>query len=1078
MGLSALSIKRPVFITCILLLIMVLGFASFKKLPVDLFPDITLPIVVVTTPYPGAGPKEVELLVSKPLEEEIGTISGLKNLRSTNREGMSIVSAEFSLETDVKYAEQQVRDKVSSTRSKLPDDIEEPTIRRVDPADQPIVILTLKAKLPMAKHYDLAKEWVKPKLEQVSKVGLVEIVGGRQREIHVELDRAKLNRHQLSISGISDRLKQTGQNIPAGSVSRDGAGVDMVFRTVGEYQSVGAVRESAVNFLGNDRALTLADVGEVKDTLEDASTYTFVNGEPTLLLNVYKQSGANTVAVAEAIKKATEKINADLRQQYKDAEPELSLVTNQARYISLNVADVEESILFGVLLTIIVVYFFLGSMRSTLITGIAIPVSLIGACALMGVAGFSLNIMSLLAFSLAVGLLIDDAIVVRENIFRHMEMGKPARQAALEGTLEVTMAVIAVSLTIIAVFAPIGFLSGVIGQFFKQFGLTVCFIMAISLFDALTNAPMMSAYFGGAHGAEPTGGFAYVLRTPVRFFNKFQDGLERVYMVLLAGVMKRPWLALIATVGIVFSSVIPLKRVPKTFLPAQDGGEFSVSLDMKPGTSLERMRDRAMEANKVIMTSGEVVNTVLTVGNTQGEKNKANFLVYLKPFGTRTMSTSDYKAKMRTMLKPFTDANPQVKDIDYVGGGQRPFTLNLVGQNLPDIEKVAVQILEKLKNHPALLDVDTSYRPGKPEFQVQMKLDQAQRLGVSPGAVGRELRAQVEGETPAKFRENGLEYDVRVRLKPEQRDVEAAYHQILVPNMNNRMVSLDQVSKAVPATGPASIDRENRGRYISISADLKPDGPGIGGAINDVDEMLRPGGSVELPPGVTHRYVGQAENFQELVSSMIVAALLGLIFIYLVLSSLYESFFTPFSIMLVIPLAAIGAFFALWIWGKSLDLYSMIGCIMLIGLATKNSIILIDYINQIVKQGRPLDEAIMEAGRTRLRPILMTSLALIAGMVPVAIGLNEVSNQRTSLGVAVIGGTVSSTLLTLIVIPAVFTYMEMIRRQLNRLGALIITPDVTPDPHPAGHRAKSDNYNHRDSSPGNPGDTLPHSRTP
>ena len=1068
MNLSELSIKRPVFVTCILLLIMVLGYAAFKKLPVDLFPDVTFPVVNVTTPYPGAGPREVEILVSKPLEEEIGSISGIKNIRSTNREGVSIVSAEFTLETDVKYAEQQVRDRVSSVRSKLPDDITEPTIRRLDPADQPILILTLRAKLPMGEHYDLAKEWVKPKLEQIPQVGLVEIAGGRKREIHVEVDREKLARHQLSVSGISDRLGMTGQNIPAGSVSRDAAGQDMVFRTVGEFATVQAIKDAAVNFLGNDRALTLKDVARVTDSLEDPSTYAYVDGQPTLLLRVYKQSGANTVAVAENVKKAIAKINADIGQNFAKAEPDLKIVTNQARMVGLNVADVEESILFGVGLTILVVYFFLGSLRSTLITGLAIPVSLIGACGLMLLFGFSLNIMSLLAFSLAVGLLIDDAIVVRENIFRHMEMGKPARQAALEGTLEVTMAVIAVSLTIIAVFAPIGFLSGVVGQFFKQFGLTVCFIMVISLFDALTNAPMMSAYFGGVHGEEPTAGLMWVMRTPVRLFNKMQDGLERAYVALLAMIMKRPWVALVATVGVMASSVIPLKRVPKTFLPAQDGGEFSVALDMKPGTSLERMRDRALEVEKVIRDSGEVINTVLTVGNTQGEKNKSEFFVYLKPFGQRTMNTTEYKAKMRKLLVGFTDLNPQVKDIDYMGGGQRPFTMNLVGQDLPAIEKLAVKVMEKLKVHPALLSPDTSYRPGKPEFQVQVNLDEAQRLGVASSSVGRELRAQVEGLTPAKFRENGLEYDVRVRLRPDQRDLEGAYRQILVPNMNARLVSLNQVAKAVTTTGPASIDRENRGRYISVSADLLPSGPGMGSAIADLDQMFAKGGELELPPGITRRYVGQAENFQELVTSMMIAALLGVIFIYLVLSSLYESFFTPFTIMMVIPLAALGAFFALWIGGKSLDIYSMIGCIMLIGLATKNSIILIDYINQLLAQGKPRLEAILEAGRVRLRPILMTSLALIAGMVPVAIGLNEVSAQRTSLGVAVIGGTVSSTLLTLIVIPAVFTYMESLRGVLNRVGSKIVTPD-RPLVH---HGASSDSYTLPGSSAGTPGGTV------
>ena len=1069
MSLAELSIKRPVFMTCVLLMIIVLGLFAFKKLPVDLFPDITFPVVTVTTPYPGAGPKEIETSVSKPLEEELGTISGVKTIRSSNREGVSIVVAEFTLETDVKYAEQQVRDKFSNSRRKLPDDIGESTIRRIDPSDQPIMIITLSGKMPQAQLVDLASEVVRPKIEQINQVGLVEVIGGRKREIHVELDREKLARANMSVSGISMRLAATGQNVPAGSVSRETEGRDMVFRTVGEFESVKAIEDATVSFFGNDRPMTLKDLGQIRDSLADPLSYTFLNGESTLLLYVFKQSGANTVAVSEAIKKRISKFNEELNESYKEAAPELKMVSNQARYISLNVADVQESIIIGIILTILVVYFFLGSFRSTVITGVAIPISLIGAFALMAIVGFSINIMSLLAFSLAVGLLIDDAIVVRENIFRHMEMGKSPRRAALEGTLEVTMAVVAVTLTIIAVFMPIGFLSGVVGQFFKQFGLTVCFIMAISLFDALSNAPMMSAYFGGGHIVEPKSGWAYYVRGPVRLFNRFQDGLEASYAGFLRRILNRPWIALVAALLIVISSFIPLKKVPKTFLPAQDSGELSVGLDMAPGTSLEKMRDRALEIDKVIRSFPEVVDSVLTIGSRQREKNKAEFYVFLKRFGERTMTTSDFKDVLRQRLKEFSDANPVVKDIDYIGGGMRPFMMNLVGQDLDQVEKVAMKLVERLKQHPALLDVDTNYRPGKPEYQVRVDLNKAQILGVSSSSVGRELRAQVEGTTPAVFREKGLEYDIRVRVKPEQRDIERFYDEILVPNMNERLVQLNKVSTAVATAGPASIDRENRGRYVQIGADIRPDGPGMGGAITDIKKMIGPGGELELPPGMTYRFVGQAENFQELLTSMVTAALLGLIFIYLVLASLYESFFTPFTIMMVIPLATCGAFFALFLGGKSLDLYSMIGCIMLMGLATKNSIILVDYINQLLEQGKSRSEAIIEAGRVRLRPILMTSLALIAGMIPVAYGLNEVSNQRTSLGVAVIGGVISSTLLTLIVIPAVFSYMESMRGFLLRLGSRLITKDQS--------LANNGSYSHQDSFANNPGESSQPSKT-
>jgi hydrophobic/amphiphilic exporter-1 (mainly G- bacteria), HAE1 family len=1044
MNISELSIKRPVFMTCVLLLLIVLGLFSFKKLPVDLFPDVTFPVVMVTTPYPGAGPKEIETLVSKPIEEEVGTISGIKVVRSSNQEGVSVVVAEFTLETDVKYAEQQVRDKVSSARVKLPDDVLESTIRRLDPADMPIMIMALSVDLKPGELFDLADEVIRPKLEQVNQVGLVEIIGGRKREIHVELDREKLSRYNLSVAGVSDRLAASGQNIPAGTVTRESQGKDMVFRTVGEFESVQQIEQSAINFFGNDVPVTLKSVGKVTDTLKDPESNAYWNGKPTLLLFAYKQSGANSVAVSNALKKRILETEKELQGRFPGKNLSFRPTTDLSEQIHKNVIDVYESIAVGITLTILVVYFFLGSLRSTLITGVAIPVSLIGAFTFMDLVGFNINVMSLLAFSLAVGLLIDDAIVVRENIFRHMEMGKSPKKAALDGTLEVTLAVIAVTLTIISVFGPIGFLNGVIGQFFKSFGITVCFIMMISLFDALTNAPMMSAYLGGGlHNKKQSKGFMRYVRAPVVAFDRFQTYLENKYYEMLKYVVRKPYMSLIGSLLVVLSSVFFLSQVPKTFLPPQDNGEFSVGLDTAPGTSLEKMSEIGLEIDNVIRSHPEVVQTVMFAGNAQGEKNKAEFYVKLTEFGTRDKTTSDVKADMREMLSKYKEiANPVVKDIDMIGGGLRPFTLNIVGQDLDQVQKISEALMKRLKDHPALSDVDTSWRPGKPEFQVQVDLLKAQELGVTSAYVGRELRAQVEGLTPAVFRQNGVEYDIRVRLKPEQRDLEKAFNDILVPNMNGRMVKLTNVAEGESTTGPATIDRENRGRFVRISADIATDGPGMGAAMTDIDNWFKSDPELKLPEGVTYRFVGQAENFIELMTGMAIAAGLGLIFIYLVLASLYESFMTPFTIMLVIPLAACGAFFALWAFGGSLDLFAMIGCIMLMGLAVKNSIILVDYIEQLRQKGMDEMSAILEAGKVRLRPILMTSFALISGMIPVAIGLNEVSNQRTSLGMTIIGGTLSSTLLTLVVIPCVYSYMERFKRFMKRMFSGVASADV------------------------------------
>ena len=1029
MNLASLSIKRPVFITCLVTVILVVGWLSLKKLPVDLFPNVTFPIVTVTTIYPGAGPEEVETLVSKVYEEELSNVPGLKKLSSQNLENVSIIVAEFNLSTDIKYAEQQVRDKVSAARKKLPTDIKEPIIRKIDPADQPIVTIAVESNLPDGELYQIVDKKIKPQFEQVAQVGLVDIIGGRKREIKIELDRNKLKSHEISATQVSNRLQISGQNIPAGKVSSSTS--DSVFRTLGEYKTIKEIESTIINFIGNDIPITVKDVGAVKDSLEERIGYGYYNGNKAILLSIYKQSGSNTIGVAEAIKKKALKINETLLAS--NSQLKLEVVRDGSKQIKANVDDVYETIIFGIILTIIVVYFFLGSGRSTIITGLALPNSLLGSFILLAAAGFTVNIMTLLALSLAVGLLIDDAIVVRENIFRHIELGEAPIDAAIKGTTEVTLAVVATTLTVIAVFGPIAFLDGVVGQFFKEFGLTVCFALVISLFDALTMAPMLSAYFAGkidqhgpGHVKVKVGIYDHTLGAMLDKFNQFQNWLEDIYVTVLKFTLKRPIIILLSALVIFVASFVALKFVPKTFLPPQDAGEFMVSIDLKPGTSLEGMNSVATEIDQLIRKNKEVSSTLLTVGDKNGQPEKANIFVNLIPGKQRKgLSTSQFKEIIRTQLKPYAYANPAVKDIDNVGGGQRPFNINIVGDDMKEIEKYADLLFQKIKNHPALKDVDTSNRPGKPEFQVVPNRSKAEKLGVSTTLMGGELRTMIEGTNAAIFRESGEEYNIRVRLQEDQRDLKKYYNETYIPNINYSMIKLANVTTPLETVGPANINRQDRGRYIQISADIAPKGPGMGGAIADIKKILSD--EIKLPSNMRYQFVGQAENFQELVANMLVAAGLGIMFIYFVLASLYESFITPFTIMLVLPLAICGAFYALAITGSSLDLFSMIGCIMLLGVATKNSILLVDFANQQVQNGMNLSEAIIASGKSRLRPILMTSFALIAGMTPLAIGLNEASKQRTSMGIAVIGGLISSTLLTLVVIPAAYTYIERFR---------------------------------------------------
>lgn len=1049
MNLANLAIKRPIFITCVVVLSLAIGVLSLLKLPVDMFPNVTFPVVVVTTVYRGAGPEEIETLVSRPLEEELSSLGGIKTLKSINKDSVSTVVAEFTLETDVKYAEQQVRDRVSGARRKLPDEAEQSVIRRIDPADQPILIFAVAADLPSGKLFDLVDQKIKPKFEQVPQVGLVEIVGGRKREILVELDRKKLKDYEISVTQVAGRIKAAGQNVPGGRVER--GSTETVVRTLGEFKTVDQVKDTIVNFAGNDVPVDVGRLGSVRDTLAEEKSRAYVNGRPAVLLMVFRQSGANTIAVANNAVTVMKKLNEELKNE--DGKPNIELSRDGSKFIRANVTDVSESIQLGILLTIFVVFFFLGSIRSTIITGLALPNSLIGAFILMAAAGFSVNIMTLLALSLAVGLLIDDAIVVRENIFRHVEMGKSPIEAALAGTKEVTLAVVATTLTVIAVFGPIAFLKGVVGQFFKEFGLTVCFAMAISLFDALTMAPMLSAYYAGTmHDTKKKtrNPFTLLSRVALAAFEKVYGGVERVYARILRFSLDWPIVTLGTALLIFVLSLGAAKLVPKTFLPAQDSGEFAVGIDLPPGTSLERMSKLTTEIDALLRERKDVTRTTVIVGE-RDEVNKGTMYVQLVPSKQRKQNTSQVKEEVRTALKPYAYANPAVKDIDYVGGGQRPFNLNIVGTDLKQLEGFATQVFKRLKDHPALKDVDISYRPGKPEFQVDVDLPRAERLGVSSALVGQELRAQIDGIVPAVFREGGREYDIRVRLTEDQRDLMKAFNETWVPNINGTLVRLSKLANPKETTGLSNIDRQDRGRFMQISADLTPGGPGIGGAMDDINKMFAT--DMKLPVGMSYRFEGQAENFRELTQSMAVAAALGVLFIYLVLASLYESFIFPLAIMLVLPLAACGAFYALFVMHASLDLFSMIGCIMLLGIATKNSILLVDYTLLLLREGKPRREALIEAGKNRLRPILMTSFALIAGMLPIALGLNEASKQRTSLGIAVIGGIISSTLLTLVVVPAAFSYIDRFRIWSGRLVKRLVRGKEAVEHESADHVA-------------------------
>jgi hydrophobic/amphiphilic exporter-1 (mainly G- bacteria), HAE1 family len=1033
MNLAALSIKRPIFIICIVSLMLVLGGIAMKKMSVDLFPDVTFPTIFIQNFYPGASPQDMEKLVSKIIEDEMGSLSGLDKLYSQNADGISYVTLMFKIGTDVKDAEQQIRQRLGNVRSKLPSDMKEPIVRRFDPADQAVVQLAVTGKMSPDQIYDIVDQKVKTQFETIPGVGLVNIIGGRKREIQVLVNKDKLQDRRLSVIQISEKIRNTSRDVPVGKL--ENSKNEITVRASGEFESIDAIRKVNINFLGSDQGVALDSVAEVREGLEqEQSAFAFRSRgkdflrEDSISLSIYKQSGANTVKIVDLVQAKIEKVNDLLKALNIDAK--VNLVRENSRPIRLNIADVSESILIGIVLCILVVFFFLGSVKSTLITGLALPNSLLGGFVIMYAMGFTINILTLLALSLAVGLLIDDAIVVRENIFRHIEMGKSPMQASLDGTKEVSLAVIATTLVVISVFGPIAFLDGIIGQFFKQFGLTVVFTMLISLFDAFTMAPMLSTYLATSADHHRGQGF---LDRALNQFDRFQHWLEHHYVNLIEWVLQNRLKVLGSALVIFVASLIAGSVIPKNFLPPADNGEFQVSVELPLGTSLERTKNYVLGVeDEIVKNPGVELISTVSGYSTRPEANKANIYVRLVPRKQRNGNTTAMKTQVREALEKFQkESLIQVGDVDISGGGQKVMQLSIRGEDLDELSGYVEKLKPRLQKIQGLIDVDTNYRTGKPEYQVVFDRKRAESLGVSTATAGAELRARLEGDVPAVYRVNGNEYDIRVRLREEDRDIREQFNSTRVPNVNFNMIPLAKVAEGKEVKSYSAINRLNKGRYIMIDANLGPGG-NLGNATVEIEKILNSDPELKIPSSLSYEFIGQADDFKVLIQNMLIAIGLGVLLIYFVLSSLYESFITPLTILLALPLAITGAFGALLITGKSIDLFSMIGIVMLLGVVAKNSILLVDYANQQMEAGMERTKAILAACSARLRPILMTSFALIGGTIPIAIGLNEASAQRTSMGVAIIGGLISSTVLTLIVVPAAFGYIDDLRRWINR----------------------------------------------
>jgi len=1034
MNIARLAIKRPILITCIVLSMLTFGAISLNRLGVDLYPEINFPMLSISTIYPGAAPEEIEKLITKPLEEELGAIGGIRHIYSTNLEGVSIITIEFTLDTDLKQADQNVRGKINIAKNKLPDDIEEPVVQQLDPSDTPILRMALVAEISPSEIYDIAKEVLKPRLVRIEGVGDVKILGGTRREIQVELDQNRLDDLRLSTSSVVRNMKGSGSNIPVGK--REHGSTETNFRAIGEFTKLSQIENSLISFSGDiGSGVALKSIATVKDGNEDVKNiaylyYPFEKGAKykkkkgeadvarttryCLFLDIQKRSGANTVKVVDEVNNRLAEVN-EMLKTYKGS-PKLITVLDTSHWIRINVEETSRDIILGICLAITVVYLFLGNLRSTLITGFAIPNSLIGAFMIMYAMGFTINIVTLIALSLTVGLLVDDAIVVRENIFRKLEDGLPPEEAAEKGTKEVMLAVIATTLTIMSVFIPIAFLQGIVGRFFRQFGFTVVFAMAVSLFDALTVAPFLSAYFAGT-GEKAKNIF-------VTTFEKLQEFMEEKYLVIMNFSLNRPKTIIAATTVIFISSIFLMAFIKQGFITEGDDGMYTITLNLPTGTSLQGTQDVVRKIEERIKTLKDLDYMSVTIGGDQGEPERGKIDCFLLPVEMRKNNTEWNKNETRKFLADFKFAKPAVDRIKVSSIDDKPFILAIKGNNLDQIEEYSLKLLKDVQKISDLTEVESSFETGKPEFQIRLNQSKMKELGVIQVQAGMELRYNVAGAVVGKLTEEGLEYDIRARLRPEQRDLRYTYTSTKIPNMHNKMVPLTAIAEFSNTTGKAKISRQDRAYVIVIKANLAKGGA-VGNAMTNVHKLVKE--KYPLPNGVTYSFIGEAESFDELLTSIQIAFLLSFIFIFLVLSSLYESFITPFTILLAIPPAMTGAILALLITRFTLDMFSMIGMIMLMGLVTKNSILLVDFALTGVRAGKDRKKAIMDAGLKRLRPILMTTFAMMAGMLPLALGLGEGAKIKQSMGVAILGGLIVSTIVTLVVVPATFEYVDIFR---------------------------------------------------
>jgi HAE1 family hydrophobic/amphiphilic exporter-1 len=1037
MFISDTAIKRPVITVVTMLALVVFGIVALTQLDTDEFPDVQAPVVAIAIPYPGASPDTVEREVIEPIEEVVSGISGVDKINSSSLDSFGTVIVQFVFEKNLQQATQEIRDEISGIRNELPPEMEEPILTRFDPADLPIMSLTLSS--PALSGPDLTR-MVDPditrELRGIPGVAEVNVVGGIERELTVELRPQALQASGVSVGQVVQALQAQNLAAPVGRLS--GSLDERTIRLRGRLDEPSEFAQVVISASAG-RVVRLGDVAIVRDGTEEPRSAAYYNGEKAVGIDVVKSKGFSTTAVADDVRAEVAAIQRGL-----PAGVTLRTVRDAGVRVANSVRNVQEALVEGAVLTVLVVFLFLNSWRSTIITGLALPVSVLASFVAVWAFGFTLNTMSLLGLSLAIGILIDDAIVVRENIVRHVEMGKDHYQASFEGTDEIGLAVAATTFSIVVVFVPIAFMGGIAEQWFAPFALTIACSVLVSLFVSFSLDPMLSAYWPDPHYRIEERW--WVSRVLARFNNWFDRQAER-YKGVIAWALDHRWsMVALAVATFVGALALPATGVlGASFFPVTDDSEFNIKLETPPGSNLEYTRLKALEVSRLAGRKLETAYTYTTIGGQSESVDEATIFVKLHPKHERVRSQEQVSAELRREFARLGGATASISTGGF--GDMKQIQLQLQGPDTATLQKLADRVAAVVRQVPGAVDVGLSTKGQKPELDVQVDRGLAGSIGLTVAQVAQALRPAFAGIDAGDWVDpSGETRDVTIRLTPESRtnvrDLESLPLMVTGPQGEQVSVPLGQVARIAPAVGPARIDHLDRDRVISVQANTE--GRPLSEVIRDITTRLQR--DVPMPAGYSLRQGGETEDQQEVFGRILTALAVAIMLMYFVLVVQFGSFLDPLSILLSLPLSLIGVMLALLVTGSTLNLMSMIGVILLMGIVAKNAILLIDFAKWSEEAGMERREALIQAGRVRLRPILMTTFALIAGMIPVALGVGEGADFRAPLGIAVIGGVITSTLLTLLVIPTVY---EILADWRDWISARFRSTDRTVPAH--GH---------------------------